>query len=450
VDRTLIVAHGDPASGRQLEQLLAPQGFRLAGARDADELLARLEGQGADLVLLDMHLPGPGGLETFLALQERFPDLPVVTLFREEAPEEAAQSLLLGAADSIRVPAEPNELRARVVRLLNSEAPAGRQEPAWSATDLQVGRRRIVSLSPAMQKAVGVLMRIAPTRSTVLLLGESGVGKELFARAIHYNSPRQRGPWIPLNCSAIPESIIESELFGHERGAFTGAVRQTRGKFEIAQYGTIFLDEIAEMNRGVQTKLLRVLEEKELMRVGGNRAIRIDVRLVAATNRDLEEQMRSGQFREDLYFRLNVVTIRVPSLRDRREDLPLLVDQFVEEAARDNGAPRRRLGPAVMDLFAHYPWPGNVRELKNLLENLVLTTTGPEITVEHLPERLRRPGSAAGEPEPFRPGMSMKEAEKELIRRTLEHVRGNRTHAARLLRIGIRTLQRKIVRYGIG
>jgi len=449
VERTLIVAHGDPASRRQLEQLLAHQGFRLAGARDADELLARLEGQGADLVLLDMNLPGPGGLETFLALQERFPDLPVLTLFRDAAPEEAAQSLLLGAADSIRVPAEPNELRARVVRLLQTEGPAGRPEPAWSATDLQVGRRRIVSRSPAMQKAVGVLMRIAPTRSTVLLLGESGVGKELFARAIHYNSPRQQGPWIPLNCSAIPESIIESELFGHERGSFTGAFRQTRGKFEIAQDGTIFLDEIAEMNLGVQTKLLRVLEEKELMRVGGNRAIRIDVRLVAATNRDLEEQMRSGQFREDLYFRLNVVTIRVPSLRERREDLPLLAEQFVEEAARDNGAPRRRLQPAVMDLFARYSWPGNVRELKNLLENLVLTTTGPEITVAHLPERLRLPGSADREPEPFRPGMSMKEAERELIRRTLEHVRGNRTHAARMLRIGIRTLQRKIVRYGL-
>jgi transcriptional regulator with PAS, ATPase and Fis domain len=300
-----------------------------------------------------------------------------------------------------------------------------------------------------MQKALRVLMRIAPTRSTVLLLGESGVGKELFARAIHFNSPRRGGPWIPLNCSAIPESIIESELFGHERGAFTGAVQQTRGKFEIAQHGTIFLDEIAEMNRSVQTKLLRVLEEKELMRVGGSRPIRIDVRLVAATNRDLEEQMRSGEFREDLYFRLNVVTIRVPSLRERREDLPLLAEQFVEEAARDNGAPLRRLQPAVMDLFARYSWPGNVRELKNLLENLVLTTTGPEITVDHLPERLRRSHPSPDDREFLRPGLSLKEAEKELISRTLEHARGNRTRAARMLRIGIRTLQRKIARYGL-
>ena len=278
-------------------------------------------------------------------------------------------------------------------------------------------------------------MRVAPMRSTVLICGESRVGKELVARAIHFNSPRLGRPFIALNCAAIPANLIESELFGHERGAFTGAHARVRGKFEIAHRGTLFLDEIGEMTAATQVKLLRVLEEREFMRVGGDQTIRVDARVITATNADLENLVSTGLFRRDLYYRLKVVTIRVPPLRERREDTPYLIHGFLEELARINAMEAKSItGEALAALTAH-SWPGNVRELKNLLESLLVSVKGNVIRLEDLPPTVHgnRPGARTVDLEP---GMTLEEMERLLIRHTLEHTGGNRTHTAELLGIG--------------
>ena len=285
-------------------------------------------------------------------------------------------------------------------------------------------------------------------RSTVLILGESGVGKELVAKAIHYNSPRRDAPFIALNCSAIPVTLIESELFGHERGAFTGAIQRRKGKFELAHGGTIFLDEIGEMDLQTQSKLLRVLEEREFMRVGGTRDVRVDVRVQAATNTDLEELVSRRAFRDDLYFRLKVITIPVPPLRERLEDIPELTRVFAQQICRENGLSLKRVTPKAVRALQRHSWPGNVRELKNVLESTLITRPGDRIRSVDLPAAVL---GEARIPRRFRPkaGASLREVERALIRRTLIHLGGNRTHAARALRIGVRTLQRKIKGYRI-
>jgi transcriptional regulator with PAS, ATPase and Fis domain len=285
-------------------------------------------------------------------------------------------------------------------------------------------------------------------RSTVLIFGESGVGKELVARSIHFNSPRREQPFVALNCAAIPSGLIESELFGHEKGSFTGAHARVRGKFEIAHRGTLFLDEIGEMAQATQTKLLRVLEQREFMRIGGDRRVRVDVRLIAATNADLERLVAEKQFRQDLYYRLKVVTLNVPPLRERREDIPALASLFIDQLARANAIQPKRLTAGALDAFTEFGWPGNVRELKNLLESLLVSVVGDEIRADDLPTYIR--GERAGVVAPqYPPGTTLEELERDLIRRTLEQTGGNRTHSAEILGIGVRTLQRKIKTYGL-
>jgi transcriptional regulator with PAS, ATPase and Fis domain len=299
-----------------------------------------------------------------------------------------------------------------------------------------------------MQSAVARVLRVAPMRSTVLIYGESGVGKELVARSIHFNSPRRNKPFIALNCAAMPGNLIESELFGHEKGSFTGAHARVRGKFEIAHQGTLFLDEIGEMDPNTQAKLLRVLEEREFMRVGGNQSIRVDVRVIAATNADLESMVARGTFRRDLYYRLKVVTITVPPLRERREDIPALVGTFLDQLARENAVFRKAITPDALSALQEHSWPGNVRELKNILESVLVSVPGEVIRHEDLPSSVR-PSRILPHPMELKAGTRLEDLERELIKRTLEHTGGNRTHSATLLGIGVRTLQRKIRSYGI-
>ncbi|MFQ5669555.1 MAG: sigma 54-interacting transcriptional regulator [Acidobacteriota bacterium] len=444
---TILLALGPQRKGaRVIRKLLRVDGGRLLVARSARQLFTHLDSMPVDLVLLDQGFPEPPGMELLLMLRDRMAPPPVIMLADPAEPQSICECLRRGADDCVVRPFRGEELRARVDHTLER---AAMEHRVRNFQTLAPATPLIIQDSPAMRRALHLVARIAPTRSTVLILGESGVGKELFARAIHRQSPRIHGPWIPLNCSAIPESIIESELFGHERGAFTGAISQTKGKFELADGGTVFLDEVGEMNRSSQAKLLRILEERETMRVGGSRPVRIDVRVLAATNSDLQAKMRTKEFREDLFFRLNVVSIRVPALRERREDIPHLADHFLGKSIRTNCAPLRRFHPQVLDLFLSYSWPGNVRELKNLIENLVLTVPTTEIAADDLPTVMRHPRAAPPAPGVLRPGMAIHEAEKELIRRTLVHVRGNRAQAAGLLQIGVRTLQRKIRRYDL-
>jgi transcriptional regulator with PAS, ATPase and Fis domain len=289
---------------------------------------------------------------------------------------------------------------------------------------------------------------VALLKATVLVFGESGVGKELVARAIHFNSARRSFPFLALNCAAIPASLIESELFGHERGAFTGAHTRARGKFEIADRGTLFLDEIGETDLATQAKLLRILEEKEFMRVGGDTNLRVDVRVIAATNANLEQMVERGTFRRDLYYRLKVVTIHVPALRDRRADLAELIEGFLDELSRANAVPRKPMARDVLDALSAYDWPGNVRELKNVLESVLVASPGEAITLEDLPPSIARAAAPPVRP-PLAPGTTLESMERELIKATLESSGGNRTHSAELLGIGVRTLQRKIRSYGL-
>ena len=377
------------------------------------------------------------------------------------AADHIAEALALtdhGADDYVMRPPAVSELRLRLQRLLTEDEPASETHAA-RATDTAMGNgggavRRDGSHAPiALSAGMAAMMqridRIAPMRSTVLLLGESGAGKELAAREIHLRSTRSGNPFVALNCAAIPENLIESELFGHEKGAFTGAFTRTAGKFEIAHLGTLFLDEIGEMRRETQAKLLRVLEEREFMRVGGHLNVRVDVRVIAATNANLERLVRDGRFRRDLYFRLKVITIPVPPLRERREDLPGLVRLFLDEICRVNGLAPRRCSPEALSGLQRHSWPGNVRELKNVLESIVVGTSSRTIGLDELPLAFRdgrqRTPTLASAAE----GPTLQDMERELIRQTLERTGGNRTHSARILDIGVRTLQRKIRLYGL-
>jgi DNA-binding NtrC family response regulator len=429
--------------------LLRRFGIRVSVATDAPAAIELARREEFDMAMLGIGLGGriAEDLLSRLAEGNRLPA--ILMLARPEEARRAIRALGQGASDYLLKPLEPDEVRARVERLL------GWQEQDARTRHLQheVGRRyllqNVVSRSPGMQRVRDQVLQVAPARTTVLIQGESGVGKELVAKAIHYNSPRRSHPFVAINCSAIPVTLIESELFGHERGAFTGAVERQRGKFELAHGGTILLDEIGEMDLQTQARLLRVLEEREFMRVGGSRPVRVDVRVLAASNRQLKDLTAAGRFREDLYYRLNVITIRVPPLRHRTEDIPELAGALLDQICRDNGLPPKQIGDGALAAFLRYPWPGNVRELKNVLESTAITRPGPQVDASDLPDSIR--GVLVEEAETGASvGTSLRDMERDLIRRTLHHHGGNRVRTARALGIGVRTLQRKLRLYGIG
>ncbi|MBM4286339.1 MAG: sigma-54-dependent Fis family transcriptional regulator, partial [Deltaproteobacteria bacterium] len=360
-------------------------------------------------------------------------------------------AMRLGAYDYLAKPVDPQELRLVVKRAL--EHRHLRQENLELKKQLhrRFGFANIIGTSEAITQTFDLIRKVADTDSTVLLLGESGTGKELIAKAIHYNSHRGQGPLIPVNCAAIPEELLESELFGHERGAFTHAVRTRIGRFEMASGGTIFLDEIADMSPSLQVKILRVLQDRAFERIGGVKTIRVDIRVVAATNQDLEELVRQGRFREDLYYRLMVIPIRVPPLRERRSDIPLLASNFLQEFSRKKKVPVKRLSPQALDCLLNYPWPGNVRELENLMERLVILCESEQVEVRDLPERFRRAaadkGPAADEEFPEQ-GLDLTQAvqafERNLILKALQRSQGVKSKAAQLLRLNRTTLLEKM------
>jgi len=430
-------------------EVLSGLGMRVTVAPRASSALALARREEFDMAMVGVGL-GEGEDEAVLSRLADGARIPsVLMLARPEDAPRAIQALARGASDYLLKPLDRAEVRARVGRLLR-----WRDHDEWALhQQAEMSRRylvgNLVSRSPGMRRVREQILQVAPARSTVLITGESGAGKELIAKAIHYNSPRRGAPYMAINCSAIPVNLIESELFGHEKGSFTGAVGRQRGKFELAQDGTIFLDEIGEMDLQTQAKLLRVLEEREYMRVGGSRALQVDARLLAATNQDIKDLIARSRFRDDLYFRLNVITIRVPPLRERREDIPELARSFLDRICLDNGLPPRRLTDGTISVFQRYAWPGNVRELKNVLESTAITRPGTEVEVSDLPDALL--GNASGEEREGLPvGVtSLREMERDLIRRSLVRQRGNRTRAARALGIGVRTLQRKIKTYGI-
>ena len=442
----MLVLETDPEDAERLRALLTRAGLAPTLTTDPRQTLEAFRRTPPDAVVLDAARVEREQLLS--ALRRDGVTTPILLVTDASGLAEAVRLLREGADDYMVRPVDAFELRARLSRLVERHELDSRLALLQDEVSKSYGVKNLVSHSPAMHSVVDRILRVAPLKATVLVFGESGVGKELVARAIHFNSPRRTFPFLAINCAAIPASLIESELFGHERGAFTGAHTRARGKFEIADRGTLFLDEIGETDLATQVKLLRVLEEKEFMRVGGDTSLRVDVRVIAATNADLEAMVERGTFRRDLYYRLKVVAIHVPPLRDRRADLPELIEGFLDELSRSNAVPRKAVAPEVLEALSVYDWPGNVRELKNVLESVLVASPGERVHLEDLPPSIARAVAPPRRPS-LVPGTTLESMERELIRATLESAGGNRTHSAEILGIGVRTLQRKIRSYGL-
>jgi DNA-binding NtrC family response regulator len=448
--RILIVEDEDRLR-RVLSLHLEGLGHEVAGAASAEEAL-RMAGQ-ADLVLTDLRLPGMSGLELLEALQRQNARLPVIVMTAYSSVETAVEAMKKGAVDFLPKPFSLDHLATVVAKAL--EVKRLREENAQLKEEL--GRRyrieNVIGTGPKMQEVLAAVMRVAPTRTTVLLCGESGVGKDLIARVIHHHSPRAGQPFVKIDCTAIPENLMESELFGYEKGAFTGAASAKPGRFELADRGTVFLDEIGDVPAAVQVKLLRVLQDREFERLGSNRTRQIDVRVIAATNADLRRALEEGNFREDLYYRLNVFPITIPPLRERREDIPLLAESFLRKFAAETGSRVEAISPEAMRKLVEYHWPGNVRELENVIERSLLYADGSVLLPEHIrldyaPRRAvnGQPPAANG----FLPeGMTLEQYEQHLIREALRRAGGNKSQAARLLGLTRNALRYRLSQMGL-
>jgi DNA-binding NtrC family response regulator len=449
----VLIIDDETGSRESMAIALEKAGYRVRTFDDARNALAYLDEdpQRARVAVVDLKMPGLDGLGFLAAVREAGHPLRVVLVTAFGSIDSAVEAMRVGADDYLTKPVDLYELRTRVANLLEKEELRAEVTQLRHELDKRYGFESIIGRSPEMERLFEQMRLVAPTRSTVLITGESGTGKELVAKALHYASPRRHERFLAINCGAIPSDILESELFGHERGAFTGAVTRKIGKFELAHQGTMFLDEISELYPELQVKLLRVLEERQIMRVGGSELIDVDFRLIAATNRDLEKEVADGRFREDLYYRLKVVTLAIPPLRARPVDVPLLVEHFLRIFCEEHGKPGKRLSPEAAEVFTRYPWPGNVRELRNRLESLVIFHQGEEITLKDLPPEMRDAAtvSAAGAPvQPIAGGpRTMAEIERQAILETLRRTDGHRAKAADLLDIGLRTLQRKLKDY---
>jgi two-component system response regulator AtoC len=421
----------------------------------AAEALDVLSAEPMDVVLLDIVMPDVDGLQLLEQLRARWPELPVIMLTATKTVKTAVGAMKLGAFDYLTKPFDVEELRCVLDKATENAALRREVEELRNAVGKRYEIENIVGRSAGMQAVFKTVLTVAPLRTTVLVTGESGTGKELIARAIHYNSPRARKPLVTLNCAAIPETLLESELFGHEKGSFTDAHQKKLGQFELAHEGTLFLDEIGEMGPSTQAKLLRVLEHGEFLRVGGQKAVAVDVRIVAATNRDLLAAIKEGTFRADLYYRLNVVHVHLPALRERREDLVPLIAHFLASKAKDMGMAEKSLRPEAADALLRYPWPGNVRELENLIERVLVLSEGPQIGLDDLPDPVRRseatPSSIRDEVLGGRKslGSAVDEFERDLIVEALHQTDFNQTRAADMLGTTRRILKYRMDKLGI-
>jgi two-component system response regulator HydG len=447
----ILIVEDESAHAEAISEGLSRLGHRCTVVHDAPTAAALLRERSFDIVVTDLVLgDGGDGLAVLATAGKEQPAAKVILITAHSSVATCRTALQRGAFDYIEKPLDLDELRAVVSRAAEDTAQKRIIAELKQRLDEKCGFENIIAHSPVMLRVLEALRRIAPSDIPVLILGESGTGKELLAGAIHANSRRSERRFVPINCAGLSETLLEDELFGHVKGAYTGATADRPGRFEHADGGTMFLDEVGDMPLAMQAKLLRVLENGEVVRVGSNEPIRVNVRVISATNSDLAERVKDKRFREDLYFRIKGATLEVPALRQRREDIPLLVDHFIRQANASLGSKVKGLAAEVRRVLVAYPWPGNVRQLRNAVENMVILAQGDKITVEDLPaEILRRPGEQAGEPLEQLAGMSLQDAEKELIRNTLKMVAGNREQAAGILGIGERTLYRKIKEYGL-
>jgi DNA-binding NtrC family response regulator len=443
----ILVVDDEPAARAALADLLRSEDYEVETAGDAFKALGRIAEFEAEVVLSDLNMPGMDGVEFLRKLKERTAELPVILMTAFGGVETAVAAMREGATDYLTKPLNTDELLIVLGRAL--EGVKLRREASELRTRLKdrYSFDNIVGSSPEMQRVFKTVAQIAPSRATVLVTGESGTGKELVAAAIHQHSPRAAGPFVKLHCAALAETLLESELFGHERGAYTGADRKREGRFELAHGGTLFLDEIGEISLGTQVKLLRVLQEREFERVGGNQTLRVDVRVVAATNRDLKEMVLAGKFREDLFYRLNVINLALPSLRQRLTDVPALAMHFLRRYASENAKAVTRFSDEALHQIVGYAWPGNVRELENVVERAVVLADGESVELSHLPPELAIVTRQAGVP--AIPGATMDELERYAILKTMESVAGSTSRAAEILGISVRKIQYKLQEYSV-
>ncbi|MDD3276676.1 MAG: sigma-54 dependent transcriptional regulator [Kiritimatiellales bacterium] len=430
------------------------EGLARALRRSYDVLIAEsgatalnlLSEKPVDVMLCDLRMPGMDGMTLMQRALANSPQLICILLTAYGNIETAVDAMRHGATDFLTKPVNLEQLEMVLQRVLRSRSAEVENMQLREQLDSKFGMENIIGSSPEMQQIFDTVRQVAASRATVLIQGESGTGKELIAKAIHRLSPRKNGPFVPVHCAALSSTLLESELFGHEKGAFTGAAERRKGRFELADGGSLFLDEIGEIDASVQVKILRALEERRFERVGGQEAVDVDTRLIAATNRDLKKMVEEGTFREDLYYRLYVVVIHLPALRERRSDIPILLKHFLDTFNQENGRTIEGFSPDAIDLLTAYRWPGNVRELRNVVEQMVVLSRSQKIGVRDLPVHIREAGGPDGAVA-VESG-TLEELEKRAIRQALKEAEGNRTHAAEKLGISRRTLHRKIVEYG--
>jgi len=450
---TVLVVDDDEGHLSVVKTVIKSWGYDVEGADDGTKAVEKAKERPFDLIVMDVRMAEMSGIEALKVIKKYNPAIPILIMTAYSSVESAVEALKAGAYDYLTKPLDFDVLKLTLERALDHTSLRVEnielKKKLRSSHDLT----NIIGKSQPMKDLNEMVAMVAPSEATALITGESGTGKELIARSIHYNSGRKEGPLVTVNCAALTETLLESELFGHEKGAFTGADRRREGRFMQANKGTIFLDEIGEMSSVMQAKLLRVIQDREIQRVGSDFTLKVDVRILAATNRDLQEDVSVGKFREDLYYRLNVVTLRVPPLKERVEDIPLLAQHFLERYARKNKKRIKGFTPLAMDMFLKYDWPGNVRELENAVERAVILGPGDYITEKELPlsitkayphaEEIDRPPTVSKEPQ------SLEEAEKDAVLAALEASGGNKSETARVLGITRKTLHKKLQKYGV-
>jgi DNA-binding NtrC family response regulator len=448
---TVLLVDDDEGHRTMLKVNLLNNGFKIVEATDGDEVLPLLSASSVDIILLDLKMSRMDGLNTLTALLQAGIQIPVIVITAFSSVESAVQAMKKGAFDYITKPVDINELTLIISRALNFKTLSEENKALKSRLNEHYTFDNIIGASPAMQSMFATLEMVAPTDATVLITGESGTGKELIANALHHNSPRAAAPFVKLNCAALHENLLESELFGHEAGSFTGASARRKGRFELAHSGTLFLDEIGDMSMATQAKILRVLQEGEFERVGGNDTVKVDVRLLAATHKDLQAMVKEGSFRQDLFFRLSVVPVHLPALRERSVDIPELTSFFLNRYAEKNRKDIKGVHPEVLNLLMQYNWPGNIRELENTIERAVILCLSEQITPHELPpqffsETIR---NNMARPAPTNEDFTLRDMEREVIKATLDKTGNNKSLTAKKLGIARQTLLNKIKEYSL-
>jgi len=449
MDANILIIDDEKDQADAIAESLRKVGYTCSTSVSGNNVLDIIRRDGVDVVITDLVMQEIDGMKILKETKENSPQTEVILITGHGSVETAVIAMQKGAATYLLKPINIDHLRAVVDKVVEKQSIVRSNIELHKQLEEKFGFAGILGNSQQMHRIFSILKQISSTTATVLVVGESGTGKELIARAIHYNGPRKNNPFVVLNSAAISESLLESELFGHEKGAFTGALHQRKGKFEYANNGSLFLDEIGDMPLTTQAKLLRLIEDGRIVRIGSNESVKIDVRIIAATNKDLGELVKEGKFREDLYFRFNVICLRLPPLRERQEDIFLLMDTFIKEFSKKNGKNIKNISPEARKILFRYDWPGNVRELRNCIESMIVFNQNGVLDINDIPEHIYKSNRPALTGPVFPVGVTLDEMEKELMKNTLAYVGGNRGETAKILGIGERTLYRKLEKYGL-